>query len=351
MSGTEGKSGVDPSTDPLSIGLSWMANGYGVALATVVETWGSAPRPAGSVLVIRDDGQFEGSVSGGCVEGAVIAAARDVIDSGKPQLLEFGVSNAEAWEVGLSCGGRIRIYVEPACKVKPLLERVMADRAARRAVVLVTDIERGAHWLVYPESGETRGCELVHPDAIIESARTAARLDRSGMVDCAGTDLFMTVFNPVLRIMVVGAVHIAQSLALMARLAGYDVIIIDPRTAFANNERFPDVMLETDWPDEALAATTPDARTAMVTLTHDPKIDDVALGVVLATNAFYIGCLGSRKTHAARLARLSAAGHDGDALARIRGPVGLDIGARSPAEIAIAIMAEITATLRGRKTP
>lgn len=170
--------------------------------------------------------------------------------------------------------------------------------------------------------------------------------DRAAVVEGPDGAWFLNPFNPPLRLILVGAVHIAQPLALIGSLAGYDVTVIDPRTSFASAERFPDVALVTDWPDEAMAALAPDARTAIVTLTHDPKLDDPALHAALRSPAFYIGSLGSKKTHAARVARLAEAGFAQDDIARIHGPVGLSIGAKSPAEIAVSIMAEITETLR-----
>jgi xanthine dehydrogenase accessory factor len=172
------------------------------------------------------------------------------------------------------------------------------------------------------------------------------RADRGETVETPSGRVFLNVFNPPLRLIIVGAVHIAQPLARMAAEAGYDVAVVDPRRAFGSAERFPGVTLSNDWPDEAIAAMKPDRRTAIVALTHDPKIDDPALSVVLRSDVFYIGALGSRKTHAGRLARLREHGFDDATLARIQGPIGLDIGARSPAEIAIAILAQMTAHLR-----
>lgn len=178
------------------------------------------------------------------------------------------------------------------------------------------------------------------------SVRQAIADDRSALVESPEGRFFIEVFNPPLRLVVVGAVHIAQPLARMAAMAGYAVAVIDPRSAFASSERFPGVELSTEWPDEAMARLKPDRRTAIVTLTHDPKVDDPALVAALRSSAFYVGALGSKKTHAARLKRLADAGFKDTDFARIHGPVGLDIGAVSPAEIAVSILAQITATLR-----
>jgi len=218
------------------------------------------------------------------------------------------------------------------------LKQVLADQAAKRTVVLATDLASGDERLIYPfEAGD---------DPLKEDAAAAARADKSGVVEPNGSKVFLHVFNPPLRLIVVGAVHIAQPLARMAAMTGYDVTIVDPRAAFATEERFPGVTVITEWPDDAMAALAPDTRTAIVTLTHDPKIDDPALEVALKSDAFYVGSLGSKKTHNARLYRLHKAGFNDNETARICGPVGLAIGAKSPAEIAVAIMAQITERLR-----
>jgi xanthine dehydrogenase accessory factor len=225
-----------------------------------------------------------------------------------------------------------------------ILERLLKDRRAKNAVVLVTELASGAQALVYPRA--LFGDLPVDPD-VLARVREALKNDESGTIDHGGKRLFLHVQNPPLQLLIVGAVHIAQALAPMAALAGYAVTIIDPRRAFASDARFPDVALIGEWPDEAMAGMKLDRRTAVVTLTYDPKLDDPALQTALRSDAFYIGALGSKKTHAARLARLKAAGFADADGARIHGPVGLDIGALSPAEIAVSILAEITAVLRG----
>jgi xanthine dehydrogenase accessory factor len=218
------------------------------------------------------------------------------------------------------------------------LQQVLADQAAKRTVVLATDLANGDERLIYPhEPGN---------DPLMSAAQDAARLDTSGVVESDGAKVFLNVYNPPLRLIIVGAVHIAQPLARMAAMTGYDVTVVDPRAAFASAERFPDVTVMTEWPDDAMTALAPNARTAIVTLTHDPKIDDPALEVALRAPVFYIGALGSKKTHSARLQRLGEAGFSDVELARICGPIGLAIGAKSPAEIAVAVLAQITEQLR-----
>ena len=218
------------------------------------------------------------------------------------------------------------------------LQGMNTERAARRACVLVTDLAHGAQRLVLADA--------IPPDPLHVELETALRMGKSGMVEHDTGRFFLTVQAPPLRIVVVGAVHVSQALASMAHLLGHRVIVVDPRTAFASKDRFPDADLLAQWPDEALPVVGIDRYTAFVALTHDPKIDDPGLLAALKSDCFYIGALGSRKTHAKRLERLGAAGVSADRLARIHAPIGLDIGAVSPAEIALSILAEITAAQR-----
>jgi xanthine dehydrogenase accessory factor len=225
---------------------------------------------------------------------------------------------------------------------RTLLDALNEARAAKRRVCLVRYLGEGDEALVV--DGET-AIGATPPD-VAEAVESVLRHDQSTTVDTSRGRAFLQVFNPPLRLIVIGAVHIAQALAPMASLAGYHVTVIDPRRAFATDSRFPDVAVTLDWPDEAMEALAPDRRTAVVALTHDPKLDDPGLDVALKSEAFYIAALGSRRTHAGRLERLKALGHDEATLARIHGPAGLDIGAVSPAEIAISVMAEMTRALR-----
>lgn len=228
---------------------------------------------------------------------------------------------------------------------RALLERLNRDRAEKRAVALVTALDDGAQTLVYRE-GATEGA--APPVPVAAAARAALDADASRALEAAGRDYFIHVHNPPLRMAIVGAVHITQALVQIAATAGYAVTVADPRRAFADAARFPSVEVSTEWPDDALRRLAPDARTAVVTLTHDPKIDDPALAFALRAPVFYVGALGSRRTHRLRLERLRAQGFTDAELARIHAPIGLAIGARSPAEIAISIMAEVT---RARRAP
>ena len=318
---------MDDIDDIPRIALDWHRTGAGAAIATVVQTWGSAPRRVGAMLAVSGVGDMAGSVSGGCVEGAVVSEAIDAIADGGERMLEYGVADGDAFAVGLACGGTIRVLVQPVGAALPVA--VLADlveaRRARRATALVS-----------PAKGAPRLEFTGHENRF--------RLDRSGFDEEGGA--FVAVRNPPLRLIVVGAVHIAQALVPMARAVGYDPVIIDPRSAFASPERFPGDTLLDDWPDEAVQALGLDARTALVLLTHDPKLDDPALISALRSDVFYIGALGSTRTHAKRLERMSEAGFTPTELARIHGPVGLDIGAAGPAEIALSILAQMTQVLR-----
>jgi xanthine dehydrogenase accessory factor len=224
---------------------------------------------------------------------------------------------------------------------RAILEKLQQARAAKRPAALVTDLTDGRQWLLVEAQGSG---ELSLTPAQQAAAADALTADRSGPL-ADHPDLFVHVYNPPLRLLVVGAVHISQALVPMAQIAGYEVIVIDPRKAWANEERFPSVRLVDAWPDDAMTELAPDHRSAVVVLTHDPKLDDPALGVVLRSPAFYVGALGSRKTHAKRVERLREAGLGDDAIARIHAPIGLAVGARSPAEIAISILAQITQVL------
>jgi xanthine dehydrogenase accessory factor len=315
--------------------LAWHQQGRGAALATVIETWGSAPRPVGSQLAISGAGDIAGSVSGGCVEGAVVVEAMEALSENDPsrRMMEFGVSDDEAFAVGLACGGRIRVMVEPigaagkAALDEAMLSELVEGRAGRTALAYVVNTKTGDARLSTPSD---------FPDRF--------RADRSGFEEDGET--FIAIHNPPLRMAVVGAVHIAQPLMQMARLAGFDALLIDPRESFGAAERFPDETISHEWPDEALVALGLDARTAVVTLSHDPKIDDPAIITALRSDVFYLGALGSTRTHAKRVTRLEAAHFSQEEIARIHAPIGLDIGAKTPAEIAIAVMAQITEKLR-----
>lgn len=274
-----------------------------MALATVVKTWGSSPRPVGSHLVIDSDGHMEGSVSGGCVDGVVVTTAFEVIKSGEGELLKFEVATDQAWEVGLSCGGEVHIIVEP-----------------------LVDVQKTCAFLLDGDPHEVHTIEA--------------------SIKTADEETFIHEYKPSLQMIVVGAVHISQGLVKMAAALDIDVVLIDPRTAYASEERFPGTKFMTDWPDEALEEIGINSSTAIVTLSHDPKLDDPALEIAMKSDAFYIAALGSRKTQEQRRERLREKGFTEDEIARIHGPAGLDIGSLEPAEIALSILAELVSIRR-----
>ena len=230
---------------------------------------------------------------------------------------------------------------------RAILEQLLAARADRRSVVLVTALDSGSQALVFPDTKDSGGLAA----DVVGAAGEALAAGRSAMLDRSDAGrIFLHVFNPPLRLFIVGAVHIAQALAPMAAMLGYGVTVIDPRRAFASPQRFAELRVLDDWPDDALAGEDLDARSAVVTLTHDPKLDDPAIGVALRSEVFYLGCLGSSRTHGKRVARLQAEGFSAAQIARIHAPVGADIGSKSPAEIALSIMAQITERLRRPET-
>ncbi|MEH3034984.1 MAG: XdhC family protein [Sphingomonas adhaesiva] len=303
--------------------------GARLALATVVSTWGSAPRPRGSHMLVHEDGRFEGSVSGGCVEGEILDTAARVI-AGEPFAVKtYGVADDSAWEVGLPCGGQISVMVQPvsADGFDPeLFDRIAEARGAGRALTVTTDLATGRSEMSdRPSPGE------------------------GGTGPQPTSEAFANRYDPPRRLLIVGAVQIAQSLAALAATLGIETVVIDPRGRFLTAERFPGVTLDDRWPDEAVAAWNPGPSTAVVTLSHDTKIDDPALIAALAADTAYIGALGSRKSHAARRERLAASGVDADQLDRIDGPVGIDIGAIGPAEIALSIAAAMVGAFHDRR--
>jgi xanthine dehydrogenase accessory factor len=304
----------------LSTAREWAAAGHQVAIATVVSAWGSAPRLTGSHLAVRDDGLFAGSVSGGCVEGEVIFEALALLAEGSGvRTLDYGIANETAWRVGLACGGRISILVQRLADDGYSVAVIDAVESAARAgnsVTVVTDLGRGTSSI-----GEA-----------IEG-------------------VFIRPWAPPRRLAIIGAVHIAQALVPLAQGLGIATTVIDPRTLFAADDRFAGLLLDRRWPDEALAEWAPNAASAIVALTHDPKLDDVGLAAALRSDAFYIAALGSRKNHGLRRERLAALGFGTAVLDRVHGPAGLPIGAQGPAEIALSIAAELTGAWHGALAP
>lgn len=299
----------------LAAAAEW--RGAPMAIATVVSTWGSAPRPRGSHMLVHADGRFEGSVSGGCVEGEILDTAARVIAGAPFAVKTYGVADESAWEVGLPCGGEIAVMVQPVAANgfdPELFDRIAEARAAGQALSVTTDLESG--------------------QSSLRPAEGAAFVNR---------------YEPPRRLIIVGAVQIAQALVGLAQTLGIETVVIDPRGRFLTGERFPATTLDDRWPDEAIAALRPGPGTAIVTLSHDVKIDDPALIAALASDAAYVGALGSRRSHAARRERLVAAGVEAARIDRIDAPVGIDIGAIGPSEIALSIAAAMIGAFRDRR--
>lgn len=324
--------------DPLAVAARWLDEGRGCALATVVETWGSAAVPAGGAMAIAGEDVFQGSVSGGCVEADVIAAALDVIASGKPEMLSFGIDDETAWRSGLACGGKIRVFVSALDPKRDgnLLATIESAQAARQACVLATRLTDGAR-------------RLYQPNAENPAAVNAALLSgASGVAELDDGEVFLQALAPPVRVVIVGATHIAQILKQATRAIGYDVAILDPRSAFTSAERFDQDAVITAWPDASLAPLLDDPFSALVTLTHADNIDDEALAIALRSRCRYIGALGAKRTHQKRVSRLASLGFSEADISRIRAPIGLDIAAKSAGEIAISILGEIIAAFRGK---
>ncbi|MEG0822015.1 MAG: XdhC family protein [Burkholderiaceae bacterium] len=305
-------------------GLDWLAEGHRAVMGTLVRTWGSAPRPVGALVMIRDDGQVAGSVSGGCIEDDLIARVRSqAVAASAPQRLTYGISADEAFRFGLPCGGTIELVLEPIgpqSQLAELLERVAAGRQTRRSLSLAT----GA-----VELTDGSGSDVLFAD----------------------DDCLVSVHGPRLRLLVIGAGQLAHYLAPMALACDYQVTICDPREEYAESWRIPDSELVRAMPDDTVVDFKPDANTAIVALTHDPKLDDLALMEALKSQAFYVGAIGSQRNQAQRRERLLEFGVTPAQLDELHGPVGLKNGARTPPEIAVAILAEMTAVKYGYRIP
>jgi xanthine dehydrogenase accessory factor len=316
----------------------WRSEGEEVALATVVRTWGSGPRGPGAKMALTKDARLSGSVSGGCVEAAVVEEGREVLETGAPKLLHFGISDETAWNVGLTCGGSIEIFVEKLSDAlfESFSKSIQDGKGVARATV-IRGVDTGRS--VFVREGE--------PAKTVTEAAALRALEQGQcdvFTDEDGAEIFLDVELPPPTLVMVGGVHIAIALTTMAKALGYRTIVIDPRGVFGSAERFPHAdELIPEWSDEGLEALGLDRSSAVATLTHDPKIDDPALMVALRSPAFFVGALGSKKTHEKRRKRLLDRGLTEAELSRLFAPVGLDIGSRTPEEIALSVLAQIVA--------
>ena len=346
---------------------TWQGEGIDTGRAVVVRTFGSAPRPEGAVLLHAADGRIAGSVSGGCVEGAAAEQIEHAQATGNALVIRYGISDEQAWDVGLACGGTIDVLVEPTVSraaVRAATESIGAGgRGAAVVTVLPADsppAASGPHTpgtgappeptLVVDEDGRLEGTlgDPVQDRALVEAALEALRRGQSRTVELGGRSAFIEVFPVRPRLVIVGAVEVARSLARLAKELGFEVVVIDGRASFATPERFPDVdRLIVGWPDEVADEIGLGRNDAVAVLTHDVKFDEPAIVEALRRGSRYVGAVGSRKTQAERRRRLLEAGVAPDRLADLRGPVGLDLGGRQPAETALAILAEIVAERYG----
>tara|TARA_X000001036_G_C20587860_1_gene769491 strand:+ start:53 stop:1051 length:999 start_codon:yes stop_codon:yes gene_type:complete len=299
------------------------------ALALVIETWNSAPKPVGSILLLSESGEISGSVSGGCVESAVISEAQISLKTQKSKILKFGVTNEDAFQVGLACGGEIKILIEPITYLnkskRKLLESFFKNYLKGNFSILKICLKSSKRELIENE----------------EAFKFLSKTKKYHQQSFLNGESFYYILPPKSKLVVVGAVHIAQYLVEFANQFDFDIYVIDPRSSFANKKRFPSVNVIDNWPDEAFTSIKTDQNTAIITLTHDAKIDDIALQIALKSDCFYIGCLGSIKTHEKRIDRLLNMGFNKSIINRIHAPIGLDIGSRKPNEIALSIIAEI----------
>jgi xanthine dehydrogenase accessory factor len=307
--------------EALSAVKRWRGGGQAVALATVVATRRSAPRPLGSKLAVSETGELAGSVSGGCVESDVAVHAREVLESGRPKLLSYGIADEDAWEVGLPCGGEIDVFVER-------IENELPDPEMPQVIFTVVEGDRaGERWV--SGDGEVTRTQLLERD---------------------GERVFAEVLGPPPSLLVFGAVDLAEELCRAAKGLGWRTVVADARARFATSARIPSAdELLVAWPEDVLQQFGPDERTAVVVLTHEDRWDVPALAGALASNAFYVGALGSRRTQERRREQLLETGVSEDQLERLCGPAGLDLGAGTPAETAVSILAEILAVRAGRE--
>jgi len=330
----------------------WINNGKSVALATVIKTWGSSPRPVGAGMALTADGGMAGSVSGGCVEGAVIDTSLEVLKSGKTARLHFGVADSEAWEIGLACGGEIEVFIRVFGRSQlEIWKSAFQTEQAFCSALLVNGPEKllGKE-LILGEDGNTIGSDfpIEQQQSIVKAIGDVTTRNKSSSKTIEGDilgELFLNRVQMKPTLIIVGGVHIAVPLVKLAEIVGFEVIVIDPRRLFGTEERFPGVkQVLSEWPEKAFQKIRVNQSTAIVMLTHDPKIDDPALKIALSSRAFYIGALGSKKTHKKRVDRLTADGVESEKLKLIHAPIGLNLGGRSPEEIALSVIAEIVKT-------
>jgi xanthine dehydrogenase accessory factor len=330
----------------------FIRNGRPFGRAVVTSVWGSAPRPEGSSMLASDDGTIAGSVSGGCVESATAVEIEQAISRGSPKLVTYGVTDERAWEVGLACGGTIKVFVEPV--VRPEVLDAARGRGGEVVATIIAGPGLGSSMRIFEDGRIAGALSGIPQESVRDGALAALKKESSAssefQSDAGPVTLFLEVFPRQPRLVVFGGVQIAVALVPLARALGYRTIVADGRQAFIGRDRFPDAdELIQAWPEEAFERIGLDAASYVCVLSHDPKFDEPALQVALRSPAAYVGAIGSRKTQTARRERLREAGLTDEQIARLHGPIGLDLGGRQPAETALAILAEMTAVRYGGK--
>jgi len=328
---------------------AWRKAGDEIAIATVVNTWGSAPRPVGSKMITTRQGGIAGSVSAGCVEGAVIEESLQVMRTKQPRLLTFGVADEEAWGVGLACGGTIQVFVEPGYTLDDIYDDVNSYLEKKQSFAIISVLQGETDQLnkklLITRNGDQVGSLEPgdYSDQLTEKVMELIDREESTLVELdENHTFFIETYSSPPRLIIIGAVHLADSLVKMAGMVGFETIVIDPRKAFATRERFPHAdQLITGWPQEVLPEMQMDHSVYVVILTHDPKVDDPALQIALSSDCRYVGALGSRRTNAKRIERLRKAGITEEQVAKLHAPIGLAIGGRTPEELAVSILGEI----------
>ena len=312
----------------------WLINDKEVAIANVIETWGSSPRPVGSIMAISNKNEIIGSVSGGCVENFVYSKGLEVIEKNKTQILDFGVTNSQAWEVGLTCGGKIKILLEKITKSDiNYIKKINYAFLKGIDLIIATKLANGEKLILDDNIKNSKNIFFKYLDDIKKEGSSSVKM-------ISNEKWFLKLFKNNIKLVIVGAVHIAEPLIEYANSLNFQVYLIDPRSNYDDN-KYDKVSIYKEWPDDALKKIIINKDTAVVTLTHDPKLDDPAIQYTLKSNAFYLGCLGSQKTQNSRIKRLNKKGFTKKSLEFINGPIGLSIGAKTPSEIAISIISQI----------
>ena len=331
---------VAEETLSLRKGKKWIENGHRIVIATVIKAWKSAPKPIGSMLIINDEQNFFGSVSGGCIENEVIEAAAEVFASTKRKILSFSIAHPRAWEAGLACGGHIELLLQLGNL--QYIDLILNALKKAEPIVWGMGLDSSLDTFIFPKKWTVEERQ----DPLNQKIDQALGREECCSVTESSQDTFYRVFSSPIKLIIVGAVHIAQILCKFAKLMGYQAIVIDPRRAYANSDRFPGVTILCEWPQTAFSKIKLDDRSAVAVLSHDPKFDDPSLSYALKSKAFYVGALGSRKTSKERNLRLKSLGVNPAQIAKINGPIGLDIKAKTSEEIAVSILGEIVKILR-----